>query len=191
MRNERARAREKHGTSQLQDALERADKMDIDTLSSSPVTTKPEERATPINSGFPPTPSTLIPQTASLSIGPTSQSPYGDSPRLLSPDASQPSSAFNLSGHEVDPTSSSSSPLPTTLPHSSKPTPTSQDENALERVVPSLQHVDPIFAGVNEMRQQRMSMIANPKQFIAVHEAVLCGALMDIKDELHALQVEH
>ncbi|KAM0753889.1 hypothetical protein T439DRAFT_322774 [Meredithblackwellia eburnea MCA 4105] len=50
----------------------------------------------------------------------------------------------------------------------------------------SLDSSEPIFRGVNEMREQRMSMVANYRQFCCVHECVLTGALREIEAELAA-----
>lgn len=51
---------------------------------------------------------------------------------------------------------------------------------------PALENAEPVFAGVNEMREQRMSMVANYRQFCCVHECVLVGALDEIAKELAA-----
>lgn len=185
MRLERARVRARVDKSQLLEAVDHADEMEVDPSSPVQSRTSPFSKespprdassTTPVNATFPPTPSTLIPQTASLSLGPTSRPTHAwSSPH--SPSPSPLPAVPNFSGHEPTATSS---PLGMSLPGSISGSPSYDGE----KTVPSLQHADPIFAGVNEMRQQRMSMIANAKQFIAVHEAILCGALWDIKDEL-------
>lgn len=41
---------------------------------------------------------------------------------------------------------------------------------------------EPIFAAANEMRESRMSMIANYRQYVCVHECVLLGTLQDMDD---------
>lgn len=51
---------------------------------------------------------------------------------------------------------------------------------------PALEDAEPVFAGVNEIREQRMSMVANYRQFCCVHECVLVGALDEIAKELAA-----
>ncbi|KAK4705633.1 tyrosine-protein phosphatase 2/3, partial [Phenoliferia sp. Uapishka_3] len=48
---------------------------------------------------------------------------------------------------------------------------------------PALSSAEPLFRGVNEMREQRMSMVANYRQFCCVHECVLAGALLAMQEE--------
>ncbi|KAM0790722.1 hypothetical protein ACM66B_004577 [Microbotryomycetes sp. NB124-2] len=125
---------------------------------------------TPVNPTFPPsatggaaTPSSLIPNTAALSLHPSPASPLSPSMRLAlqqSSSAASPSPSSSSSSAA----GSTSTPLPTVLPSSA-------DSNA----VPALDHIDPVFAGTEEMRHQRMSMIANYRQFVCVHECVLVG----------------
>ncbi|KAL8292921.1 hypothetical protein RQP46_000615 [Phenoliferia psychrophenolica] len=52
--------------------------------------------------------------------------------------------------------------------------------------VPPLESAEPVFAGVNELREQRMSMVANMRQFCSVHQIILEGALDEIRKELAA-----
>lgn len=47
---------------------------------------------------------------------------------------------------------------------------------------PALKQSDPAFAGVNELREQRMSMVANYRQYVCVLECVLEGALRTLQD---------
>lgn len=47
---------------------------------------------------------------------------------------------------------------------------------------PLLRH-DPIYAAVNELREQRMSMVANFRQYVCVHECTLVGALEEMEME--------
>ncbi|GAA6007273.1 uncharacterized protein JCM10292_003964 [Rhodotorula paludigena] len=49
--------------------------------------------------------------------------------------------------------------------------------------VPALAQSDPIYAGVNELREQRMSMVANFRQYVCVLECVLEGAVRMLQDE--------
>ncbi|KAK4057108.1 phosphotyrosine-specific ptp2-like protein [Microbotryomycetes sp. JL221] len=127
----------------------------------------------PTTPSFPPsagsglaTPSSLIPNTAALSLQ--------SSPQLF-PAAStnSPSPGLSFGGGSA----SSSSPLPSTLPiDSAASTPL--------KPVPAFATSDPVFAGVNEMREQRMSMVANYRQFVCVHECVLVGLRDMIEEDL-------
>ncbi|GAA5882321.1 hypothetical protein JCM3774_005508 [Rhodotorula dairenensis] len=47
---------------------------------------------------------------------------------------------------------------------------------------PALTQDEPAFAGVNELREQRMSMVANYRQYVCVLECVLEGALRTLND---------
>ncbi|GAA5945089.1 hypothetical protein JCM3775_000905 [Rhodotorula graminis] len=47
--------------------------------------------------------------------------------------------------------------------------------------VPALEQPDPVFAGVNELREQRMSLVANARQFRSVYECLLEGAVRLLK----------
>lgn len=106
------------------------------------------------------TPSSLIPQTASLSLAP-------DSRPSLSPSPSQQDSPnFKSTAQPID-------KLPIGLG---------------DRGPRSLDSADPIFAGVASMRQQRMSMVANYRQYVCVHECVLVGALQEISEELKEMR---
>jgi len=51
------------------------------------------------------------------------------------------------------------------------------------RVTPPLERYDPIRGAVDEMREQRMSMVANLSQFSFCYEAVLEQLLQDLKEE--------
>lgn len=46
---------------------------------------------------------------------------------------------------------------------------------------PALKQDEPAFAGVNELREQRMSMVANYRQYVCVLECVLEGALRSLR----------
>ncbi|GAA5985894.1 hypothetical protein JCM10908_006323 [Rhodotorula pacifica] len=47
---------------------------------------------------------------------------------------------------------------------------------------PALEQDEPAFAGVNELREQRMSMVANYRQYVCVLECVLEGALRTLNN---------
>ncbi|BGP18469.1 phosphotyrosine-specific ptp2-like protein [Rhodosporidiobolus nylandii] len=49
--------------------------------------------------------------------------------------------------------------------------------------VPALEQPDPAFAGVNELREQRMSMVANYRQYVCVIECVIEGAVKEMQRE--------
>jgi 3-dehydroquinate dehydratase len=49
------------------------------------------------------------------------------------------------------------------------------------RKTPPLNRIDPLFSIVNEMREQRMSMVANLGQYRFCHEAVLAARLRDLR----------
>lgn len=49
-------------------------------------------------------------------------------------------------------------------------------------LAPLLRH-DPIYAAVNELREQRMSMVANFRQYVCVHECTLVGAVEEMERE--------
>lgn len=127
------------------------------------------------------------PETSFLSAG-LSLSSLNSSPSKLP--SSQPSSS-------TTPTPSSSS----TTPGASTPTPSSSSSSAAtstastgysfedtHQPLPSLatsalSQDDPMFAGVNELREQRMSMVANYRQYVCVVECVIEGAVSEMKDE--------
>ena len=50
---------------------------------------------------------------------------------------------------------------------------------------PPIKRDDAIFGAVNEMREQRMSMIANYRQYVSVHETVLQGAIDEWTQHRH------
>ncbi|SCZ89301.1 BZ3500_MvSof-1268-A1-R1_Chr1-1g01091 [Microbotryum saponariae] len=124
------------------------------------------------------TPSCLIPETASLSL---------NSPGMVIPaPPSETPSVFNFT-----------SPAPSTNP---APTSSAQPQQSMSQNTtspllpltlpdspgyhePALESFDPIFAGVNEMRVQRMSMVANYRQFVCVHECVLVGVIKEMEKE--------
>jgi len=51
------------------------------------------------------------------------------------------------------------------------------------RATPPLERYDPIRGAVDEMREQRMSMVANLSQYSFCYEAVLEQLLQDLKEE--------
>ena len=51
------------------------------------------------------------------------------------------------------------------------------------RPTPPIEAPDPIKSGVDEMREQRMSMVANYSQYQFCYEAVLVGCLRDLARE--------
>ncbi|KAI5479261.1 protein tyrosine phosphatase [Pseudohyphozyma bogoriensis] len=77
--------------------------------------------------------------------------------------------------------SSSSSPLA----HSFAPDATSPPSLAHleEQVDVPLDASNPIYAGVNEMREQRMSMVATYQQFVSIFKSVLVGYAQDLGKE--------
>ncbi|SGY61237.1 BQ5605_C007g04538 [Microbotryum silenes-dioicae] len=123
------------------------------------------------------TPSCLIPETASLSL---------NSPRMVPAHTLKTPSIFDFS-----------SPAPSTNPAltSSAQPQQSMNQNTTGPLLPltlpdspgyhepALESFDPIFAGVNEMRVQRMSMVANYRQFVCVHECVLVGVIKEMEKE--------
>ncbi|GAA5847010.1 hypothetical protein JCM9279_006990 [Rhodotorula babjevae] len=86
--------------------------------------------------------------------------------RQSDPETSQLSAGLSLSSLEGPPASPGPPPHPT-LP--------SLDE-------PALGQADPVFAGVNELREQRMSLVANARQFRSVYECLLEGAIRLLKE---------
>lgn len=84
-------------------------------------------------------------------------------------------SASTLDAH--DPISSLSSDS------SSASSKIAQSSTAEDEIEPPLLRHDPIFASVNEMREQRMSMVANYRQYVCVHECTLVGLLEDLERE--------
>lgn len=123
--------------------------------------------------------------TAALFSSPTS------TPTRLEPPT--PSVDYTLSGDELVPSTS------TTHSNSlSNSTPTEREEMIVEggldgedrRGLREAEVEDVIFVKANEMREMRMSMIANFKQFICVYECCLEGALEEIRLEA-ALPSDH
>ncbi|SCV71469.1 BQ2448_3057 [Microbotryum intermedium] len=125
------------------------------------------------------TPSSLIPETASLSL---------NSPGMVIPaPTSGIPSAFDFSSPSA---STNAAPNPPSQPQQS------MSQNTAGPVLPltlpdspgyhepALESFDPIFAGVNEMRVQRMSMVANYRQFVCVHECVLVGVIKEMQKEI-------
>ncbi|GAA5925378.1 hypothetical protein JCM1841_002826 [Sporobolomyces salmonicolor] len=107
----------------------------------------------------------------------SANSPTPSSTEPPSSSSSEPSSAPSLS------TRSSCSSLRATaavVDTPSGPHPVLPD---VDDPTPALLHADPVFAGVNELREQRMSMIANYRQYVCVLECVLEGVAREIKDE--------
>lgn len=111
--------------------------------------------------------------------GPSAAAAAGRPPlveRQSDPETSQLSAGLSLSSLDnprrspaasPDPTPSSSSTIPGAAPHPVLP--------SLD--VPALEQADPVFAGVNELREQRMSLVANARQFRSVYECLLEGAV--------------
>ncbi|ORY89007.1 hypothetical protein BCR35DRAFT_300780 [Leucosporidium creatinivorum] len=108
------------------------------------------------------TPSSLIPQTASLSLAPDAR------PMLVHHSSQSP------------PIASPFAPVSTPLPL--------DPASSSESTVPALASADPIFAGVNDLRTQRMSMVANYRQYVSIHECVLVGAVKAVEDELEQMR---
>lgn len=186
MRKERAHARKAMSSASIRQAVDVVDQMEIDSplATTAPSSTLPSTNpfefpaapgtsynntalhATPPSfPSFPrtssSTPSSLIPQTASLSLAPDSR------PFLFHSQSSQQDSL---------PLKSTSKPI--------DKLPIDMSDGG----VSALDTADPIFAGVASMRQQRMSMVANYRQYVCVHECVLVGAMQEIEEELRKLR---
>lgn len=81
-------------------------------------------------------------------------------------------STFDFSSPSVPPP-----PSTTIVKH-----PSSSLQKELAEPIPLLAS-DPIFSGVNSMREQRMSMVATHRQYVCVFECVLYGILQEIEQE--------
>ncbi|GAA6043307.1 hypothetical protein JCM8097_001177 [Rhodosporidiobolus ruineniae] len=114
------------------------------------------------------------PETSLLSTGLSLSSL--ESPGRLSPAPPLPPA----SSSPAHPAALSDLPSPET-PHHVLPPPS---------IGPALQQSDPVFAGVNELREQRMSMVANYRQYVCVLECVIEGAVREMQDEAKAAQVD-
>lgn len=109
-----------------------------------------------------------------LSLQPSSRSVHAQSPLPHSPFVMPQSKSASSSPF-------TNSPLPTTLPIDSR-------ASTPLKPAPALDQTDPIFAGVNEMREQRMSMVANYRQYVCVHECLLVGALELVRQDQQTAQ---
>ena len=108
-----------------------------------------------------PHPSPPIPSPSSVSSDTASIS-EGLSASTLNPSSASPPSPATTNTEEPD---NSPTPSPGAAP---------------------LESAEPVFAGVNELREQRMSMVANMRQFCSVHQIILEGALDEISAERKA-----
>lgn len=188
MRQDRAAARKAASTQSIKSTVDVVDSMEIDSpLSTTTAGTADQPSTNPFEfpesvgtsqtntqtlasmPAYPPflrmastTPSSLIPQTASLSLAPDSR------PMLVHHSSQSP------------PIAPPFAPISTPLPLD----PASSSESA----VPALASADPIFAGVNDLRTQRMSMVANYRQYVSIHECVLVGAAQAVEDELEMMR---
>ncbi|GAA6012229.1 hypothetical protein JCM10207_002770 [Rhodosporidiobolus poonsookiae] len=120
----------------------------------------------------PPLPERLSsdPETSSLSVGLSLSSLDSTSPSPSPSTASFPSGATTA--------------VPTAIPSPSELAPFDQKEQHLPSMdVPALEQADPVFAGVNELREQRMSMVANYRQYVCVLECVIEGAVAEMQAE--------
>lgn len=107
------------------------------------------------------------------------------SPPLPSPDSGTSSDTASLSaGLSASSLGPSTSPVsPPSSLASSLASSSAIDLTPDEKAVPPLECEQPIFAGVNEMREQRMSMVANYRQFCCVHECILVGTVQALAAE--------
>ncbi|GAA6056726.1 hypothetical protein JCM3770_005867 [Rhodotorula araucariae] len=91
-------------------------------------------------------------------------------------------SLSSLSGPPRSPTTPTPTATATATPRAT--TASQADHPALPPLdVPALEQANPVFAGVNELREQRMSMVANFRQYVCVYECILEGAMRQLNEE--------
>ncbi|GAA5899797.1 hypothetical protein JCM6882_005437 [Rhodosporidiobolus microsporus] len=115
--------------------------------------------------------------------------------RVSDPETSFLSAGLSLSSlNSSSPTpsysnSSSTSGAPTAVPSPSTAAAAAAQPSEAEHPrlpstdAPALTQPDPVFAGVNELREQRMSMVANYRQYVCVLECVIEGAVREMRME--------
>ncbi|GAA5908143.1 hypothetical protein JCM5296_000514 [Sporobolomyces johnsonii] len=173
LRRERAaeRERQRRGAAQKDD-----EKMDIDLTA--PTLVRPE---LPQRTSDPET-SSLSAHLSLSSLDSSSSASSANSPTTSSTEPPSSSSSRPSSVPSLSPRSSSSS-LSTTAVAADTPSGPHPVLPDVDDPTPALLHADPVFAGVNELREQRMSMVANYRQYVCVLECVLEGVAREIKDE--------
>ncbi|CDR49491.1 hypothetical protein NBRC10512_000715 [Rhodotorula toruloides] len=123
------------------------------------------------------------PETSLLSTGLSLSSLNGPahspSPTPMHPSLSLPRLEWRTSSNSTSTTSSATlaPPIPTSAGSATPASPSPVQLSLPPLDVPALAQHDPIFAGVNELREQRMSMVANYRQYVSVLECVLEGAV--------------
>lgn len=130
---------------------------------------------------FFPLPSTDLP-TTTLESG--SEASDSDIPE---PSPSSVTSDTSLLAHDLR--ASTLNPPPSSPPREPSPLPTTSASSppALSpplQVVPPLERVEPIFSATNELREGRMSMVANYRQYVCVVECTLVGLLEELQSEV-------
>ncbi|BGP26377.1 hypothetical protein Rt10032_c11g4664 [Rhodotorula toruloides] len=122
------------------------------------------------------------PETEQLSTGLSLSSldgpAHSPSPLPSHPGLALPRLESRVSSQSTSTTSSATlAPIPTSAGSVTPASPSPIQPSLPPLDVPALAQQDPIFAGVNELREQRMSMVANYRQYVSVLECVLEGAV--------------
>ncbi|GAA5865235.1 hypothetical protein JCM8547_008325 [Rhodosporidiobolus lusitaniae] len=172
-----------------------SDRMDVDPPSTStpPRPSVPSSAApsTPVRPPLHQLPSD--PETSSLTAG-MSLSNLNSSSPAATPGATTPLASSSLSTAVSSPSHLPGAAAPSSHPPAADSSPSSSSSESAHLPLPSLdvpalEQTEPVFAGVNEMREQRMSMVANYRQYVCVLECVIEGAVREMKHE--AEQFEH
>ncbi|GAA6058238.1 Tyrosine-protein phosphatase 3 [Rhodotorula toruloides] len=167
-----AKLRQDHEAATQSDVARTDDSMDIDPPSAAAPPSRPPlaERLSD--------PETSLLSTG-LSLSSLNGPAHSPSPTPMHPSLTLPRLESRISSTSTSTTSSATlaPPIPTSA-GSATPASPSPVQPALPPLdVPALAQQDPIFAGVNELREQRMSMVANYRQYVSVLECVLEGAV--------------
>lgn len=113
---------------------------------------------------------------ASIAIAPSPVRSFSD-PILVDSPASSPNSfRSDSTATALSATLSASTLDSSSTPSSSLSAPSSEDTSPLLRP-------EPIFATLNELREQRMSMVGNYRQYVCVVACTLVGALAELEEE--------
>ncbi|GAA5969558.1 hypothetical protein JCM11641_008158 [Rhodosporidiobolus odoratus] len=102
--------------------------------------------------------------------------------RLSDPETSFLSAGLSLSSLDspVPQFSSNTTPVPSSPTRADS---ASSSIPPLSTETPALNQSDPAFAGVNELREMRMSMVANYRQYVCIMECLIEGAVKEMQDE--------
>lgn len=155
-----------------------ADGMDIDSPSADAPPTRP-----PLAERLSDPETSLL--SAGLSLSSLNGPAHSPSPSPLPSGLSLPRLESRVSSQSNSTTSSATlaPPIPTPVGSTTPASPSPIQPSLPPLDVPALAQADPIFAGVNELREQRMSMVANYRQYVSVLECVLEGAIRLLREK--------